>query len=1180
VRLVEQRRTRTFVPTVNPLRGSAGPKARTCLADLLGAGGSGLPKTSPRALLVPVLATMLGALAFAAVPAFASKPETPEISGVFEVRSTNARVFGVLNPNALAPGKAGTYQYVYRPSTNDECKGAGEVKLPEPPGISVGSAHEELIGEFLGGLEPGTEYAICLVATEPGKTEPAVSTPVTFKTGFPPQKPAILPAEVSGTTATFNATLNPTAPGHEGETYQFHYNLAGRECNGGNSVEVPQSEGLPASGAQAQHVALPVNDLKPNTKYTYCVSVLGAGFETEFSTEATFETETIAPAATELVVGQFTSSEATLTAMIAPGGAFTTYRVEYEPGKTTPPRILPASPSPVAIVEHLVGLAAGTEYHGRILMENEKGSSEAPFTFTTAATIAAGGSGSSCANATFLGFDPTLPDCRAYELVSSAGEVGEVYVPGGRHNAEQEINTARPFRAAADGGSVAFLADPGPGGGDGSSAKSRGNEYLARRGSAASPSGWETANITPPVGTGEGQREYEAFSPDLAVGVVSSDRPLEAADPTLQSPAGCNALFARRDGLGAGSFEALFSETLVPSECGFTRRAATPLGLNETLSFDGESTDHSRRYFQTEAALVAPAVASTSIGGDIYESMGGTSLKVVNRLPNGEVEPHATAGGPSGYQENPSDLDGAVSESGERVVWASVEPFEGIGGSTGAVPKALYDRTSNGVSESTVQLDKAQAGAAGPSGHGQYWAASADGSRVYFTDCDRLTSDSSGVSEGGCQEIHGGSELRRTGNDLYEYDFSRPEGERLVDVTPDTDPEDILGADVQGVIGISRNGTYVYFVAGGALSAGPNGKDELPTRRRCIRPAAGVPQTSETEGKLTEGYGCNLFVVHYDGTSWEPPRFVATLAAIDNEEQTSAVNAPRAPAEAAGDWVPNIGSRTAEVVPDGGAIVFSSTQDLTGYDTHVLAFEQPIGGTEVFLYDFASNKLTCTSCDPTGGPPDDSIVQPTASFTYLPVSSSQTFMHRWVNNEATKVFFDSSQPLVPGDANRNQDVYEWKAEGSEGCPEATSRYGGCVFLLSGGESPDFSFLVDADESGENVFIVHRGPLGAAGPRDDKFHLYDVRAGGGYSVSSLGCTGTGCQGVPPAAPLFATPASATFRGVGNFPPAVPAKKITKKTVKCVKGKKLSRGKCVKARSKKKKVKKANHGEGSK
>jgi hypothetical protein len=31
-----------------------------------------------------------------------------------------------------------------------------------------------------------------------------------------------------------------------------------------------------------------------------------------------------------------------------------------------------------------------------------------------------------------------------------------------------------------------------------------------------------------------------------------------------------------------------------------------------------------------------------------------------------------------------------------------------------------------------------------------------------------------------------------------------------------------------------------------------------------------------------------------------------------------------------------------------------------------------------------------------------------------------------------------------------------------------------------------------------------------------------------------CSGTGCQGVPAPSPVFATPASVTFEGVGNFP----------------------------------------------
>jgi hypothetical protein len=141
-----------------------------------------------------------------------------------------------------------------------------------------------------------------------------------------------------------------------------------------------------------------------------------------------------------------------------------------------------------------------------------------------------------------------------------------------------------------------------------------------------------------------------------------------------------------------------------------------------------------------------------------------------------------------------------------------------------------------------------------------------------------------------------------------------------------------------------------------------------------------------------------------------------------------------------------------------------------------------------------------------------------------------------MNNEGTEVFFDSSQALTSEDSDGVQDVYEWEAQGGSSCPISTSVYGGCVFLLSGGEGDDLSFFIDADESGSNVFLTHRGQLGGVGPLDDKVHLYDVHAGGGFVNISRACTGTGCQGVPPAALSFATPASVTFTGAGNFTPS--------------------------------------------
>jgi hypothetical protein len=64
-------------------------------------------------------------------------------------------------------------------------------------------------------------------------------------------------------------------------------------------------------------------------------------------------------------------------------------------------------------------------------------------------------------------------------------------------------------------------------------------------------------------------------------------------------------------------------------------------------------------------------------------------------------------------------------------------------------------------------------------------------------------------------------------------------------------------------------------------------------------------------------------------------------------------------------------------------------------------------------------------------------------------------------------------------------------------------------------------------------------------------------------------------LPGAPPVFATPSSVTFSGIGNFPPPAPPPPVKKtvKTVKCAKGKKLDRGKCVKVKGNKAKGKKA-------
>jgi hypothetical protein len=400
---------------------------------------------------------------------------------------------------------------------------------------------------------------------------------------------------------------------------------------------------------------------------------------------------------------------------------------------------------------------------------------------------------------------------------------------------------------------------------------------------------------------------------------------------------------------------------------------------------------------------------------------------------------------------------------------------------------------------------------------------SADGSRIFWTDTQPgpdfehvyvLKDGASTVQVSGAGPAKywtatpdGRYALYTEAGELWRFDTNTDARERLT----------AEGAGVLGVIGTNQTGedtAYVYFVATGVLAANENAEKETATAERP-----------------------NLYVSHEGNTT-----FIATLSREDNEfRATSEAISP------GGDWMFDVGLRTAAVAPDGHHLVFESVRSLTGYNNTIAPGENVV---EVFVFSAADAQLACASCDPTGAPP--SIVNEKGGLrqTRLPVSNeSSLIMRRWMSTNGNRVFFDSEQPLVPGDLNGVQDVYEWEREGEGTCaaqiPSRLDR--GCVFLLSGADGGGFTFLVDADAGGANVFLEHRGPLGQVQVASDRNELYDARVNGGFPQTSLACSGTGCQGVPPAPPLFATPASVTFAGGGNFPtppPSQPAKPLTR------------------------------------
>ncbi len=444
--------------------------------------------------------------------------------------------------------------------------------------------------------------------------------------------------------------------------------------------------------------------------------------------------------------------------------------------------------------------------------------------------------------------------------------------------------------------------------------------------------------------------------------------------------------------------------------------------------------------FEANDALTGNAVEGSTEENNLYLSVDG-QLNLVNVLPDGSSsEANATFGGPpiGGGGGEPStfpDFSHVISTDGSRVFWTQL--------SSGA----LYVRENPGQPQSPLEGERctvpADACTVLVSEGGRFWTATADGSKVFFTK-----------------------------GDLYEYDV---EDGMTTDLTP--------GVEVQGVIGASENGEYIYYV---------NTANELELWHNGT--ATVITQLSEGDGEKVGPYWGEF--------------------------------GPR------GDWTSGIGTRTAEVTPDGLGVVFMSKESLPvagfpdGYRNE--------GMEEVYVYEAEGGQLFCASCNPSGEPPErnqetEEAFRGRAAAAFLPISYSHTYAPRVISEGGGRVFFDSTEPLVAQDTNGKQDVYEWERDGLGSCREAD----GCIYLLSGGTSGSASWLLDASSSGEDVFVISRADLASDDPYEG-FAVFDARVGGAQPVVAPQCTGSGCQGVPPAAPIFATPASVTFAGVGNFP----------------------------------------------
>ncbi len=385
----------------------------------------------------------------------------------------------------------------------------------------------------------------------------------------------------------------------------------------------------------------------------------------------------------------------------------------------------------------------------------------------------------------------------------------------------------------------------------------------------------------------------------------------------------------------------------------------------------------------------------------------------------------------------------------------------------------------------------------------------------------------------------GGEAIFTSGGNLFSFDVDAALAE-------EAGATDQIASGVVGVLGASQDASRVYFASTVAI------------------PASG--QNSEKEE--AEPGEPNLYLWERGPDSYA---FVGTLSNEDLVDLSSDVS-PLALEPL---------KRISRVSDDGLHALFNTTAPLkTDYDNTDAVEDRP--ASEVYLYDAAEAELRCVSCNPSGARPTGSELvsargagQKIWAAAQIPPAERALHASRVLSADGRRAFFESYEALVLRDTNGLQDVYQWEEAGAGSCdagdPTFNEDSGGCVELISSGESPRESNFLDASPSGDDVFFSSLSSL--VPPDFGLIDVYDARVDGGfrYPEPEPPCEGEACQS-PPAPPPVITPSSAAVTGEGNAKPEGKPKpcgkgkrRVTRKgKARCVKKKQAGKRKARKRR----------------
>jgi hypothetical protein len=678
---------------------------------------------------------------------------------------------------------------------------------------------------------------------------------------------------------------------------------------------------------------------------------------------------------------------------------------------------------------------------------------------------------------------PGLPDGRAYELVSPAQKIGQVFPrePLSAFGSCSECLPGitiqmMPMQSTPNGEALVYEGQPFSAG-----LASRANEYLARRG----PGGWANESLSEPSFETLSSQGYAAFSADLSRGIIYQ------ADPPLvpQAP--------NQGGLGFANLYLRTGGTLQPLilEEPPNRPPGTPggakgvflvrfAGVNAGSALSGALTHVA---FEANDALTGAsgvAPAAPEVGAEencaflgsscnLYEWVGG-ELRLVNVLPNNN---NAASGAVIGAgrllgtdvispTEYPS-VERAISDDGSRIFWSAEESghvYARIDGEeTLEVPGPALCKKSVPRSERVC-----------------FQTASVDGSRVLLS--------------GGQLD-----ELSETG-DAYEQIADLSEGE----------------GGFEGILGTNEDLSRIYFVDKAAL----------------------IEETNENGEQAEEGE-FNLFLWEEGETT-----FIGRLNALDNAQGTNVhygtwkAAAPDRLAQVTPDgrylvFVSQARLTGYDNAASGGGICVGSGG----------GFSQNCN--EVFEYDALKNTLSCASCNPSGARPlGHSVLTVTKGENgFFPFPQAGNLSKAGEG----RLFFESQDVLSPRDTNGNiQDVYEWEPNGVGSCKRApgcvylisNGRSENDSMFLDSTPSGDDAFFVTR----ERLLPVDRNSQ--LDVYDARAPHIPGEAVGFPEAESHVCGGEACAGPLGSSPAQPSAGSGEFSGAGN-PPATHKKKHKKK-----------------------------------